>query len=133
MKMTERNIEEVLALEAAEFEESRGRDEPKRPLFRSKQLPRDPAQVYSVRMPVDRLEELRQAALVVGETPSGLMRRWVLERLDQEAENPPTEFDRILVLVEALEQAVDRARQRRTVAGLPAIRRALEEALREAS
>ncbi len=41
----------------------------------------DPAQVYSVRIPVSQLEALRVAAAKVGKAPSTLMREWVLERL----------------------------------------------------
>lgn len=42
------------------------------------------SQVYSVRIPVDRLEDLRQLAVARNEAPTALMRRWVLERLDAE-------------------------------------------------
>ena len=42
------------------------------------------SQVYSVRVPVDRLEDLRQLAAARGEAPTALMRQWVLERLDEE-------------------------------------------------
>lgn len=42
------------------------------------------SQVYSIRVPVDRLEDLRQLAAARGEAPTALMRQWVLERLDAE-------------------------------------------------
>ena len=43
---------------------------------------RNPAQVYSVRIPVERIEQLRTVAGVEGTTPSSLIRKWVIERLD---------------------------------------------------
>lgn len=42
------------------------------------------SQVYSVRMPVDRLEQLRSIAAEEGTPPTQLLRDWVIERLDQE-------------------------------------------------
>lgn len=47
--------------------------------------PKDPSQVYSVRIPVSRIEELRRVASGKGLAPSTLLREWVLERLDLEA------------------------------------------------
>jgi len=44
----------------------------------------NPSQVYSVRIPVDRLEELRRVAESRGLAPSALLRSWVIERLDRE-------------------------------------------------
>jgi hypothetical protein len=44
--------------------------------------PRQPSQVYSLRIPVEKLELLRQVAAEHNEVPSALMRRWVLERLE---------------------------------------------------
>lgn len=71
--------------------------------------PRQPSQVYTVRVPVDRLEALRQLAGDRGENPSTLMREWVLERLDAEAAgNPP--MDEMLQAV-----ARDVSHLRRTV------------------
>jgi hypothetical protein len=48
--------------------------------------PQNPSQVYSVRIPVDRLEELRRVAARRGVPPSTLLREWVLERLDNQAQ-----------------------------------------------
>jgi hypothetical protein len=45
--------------------------------------PREPFQVYSVRVPADRIEEIRRLAAHRGEQPSVLMRTWVIEKLDQ--------------------------------------------------
>ncbi|RBY84572.1 hypothetical protein [Blastococcus sp. TF02A-30] len=44
--------------------------------------PKEPSQVYSIRIPTDRLEELRTVAAARGIAPSQLMRTWVIERLD---------------------------------------------------
>lgn len=67
--------------ELAEEEEAR-RDEPAGRLHKSRP-PREPSQVYSIRMPAHLLEQLRQAAEEVGTTPSTLMRMWIVERLEQ--------------------------------------------------
>lgn len=75
------DIRDVLAREAEESEQRR--DQPTR-LLRRARPPREPAQVYSVRMPVDRIDQLRQIAERAGVTPTALMREWVLERLDNE-------------------------------------------------
>ena len=48
------------------------------------QAPTSPSQVYSIRIPVERLEELRRVAEMKGQAPSALMRSWVLERLGTE-------------------------------------------------
>ncbi|HEX5495347.1 MAG TPA: hypothetical protein VFX70_12315 [Mycobacteriales bacterium] len=52
--------------------------------MRHRRPARDPSQVYSLRIPVRRLEELRSLAEEQDVEPSVLMRRWVLERLDEE-------------------------------------------------
>jgi hypothetical protein len=44
---------------------------------------RQPAQVYSVRIPLDRIEQLRAFAGRVDTTPSALIRTWVIEKLDE--------------------------------------------------
>ncbi len=48
-------------------------------------FPREPSQVYSVRIPVEKLELLRRVAAEHHEAPSVLIRKWVLERLDMVA------------------------------------------------
>lgn len=78
------DIKRLLAREAEEAEERRERGGDDAPLRRSARMPRSPAQVYSVRMPVERLGALRRAADERDMTPSALLRQWVLERLDQE-------------------------------------------------
>jgi hypothetical protein len=78
------DIKNLLARESEEAEERRERGGDDAPLYRSTRPPRDPAQVYSVRMPVERLGALRRVADERSMTPSALLRQWVLERLDQE-------------------------------------------------
>jgi hypothetical protein len=41
-------------------------------------------QVYSVRIPVERIEQLRQAAEAQGKKPAVLARDWIVERLDED-------------------------------------------------
>jgi hypothetical protein len=45
---------------------------------------RSPSQVYSIRVPVDRLEQVRSLASARGLAPTAMMRQWVLARLDDE-------------------------------------------------
>jgi hypothetical protein len=79
-------IKDILAKEAEEAEEAEERrrtGKKGRPLHQG-MPPRDPAQVYSLRMPVERLGALRRIAGAYGANPTALMRTWVLERLAQE-------------------------------------------------
>lgn len=83
------SISEVLAREAAQAEdraeaEERGEVTPT-PGQRGRRPGADPSQVYTVRIPVSRLRDLRTIADELGEPPSTLIRRWVLERLDAAA------------------------------------------------
>ena len=48
----------------------------------------DPSQVYSVRIPVDRLEQLRRAAAARGSAPSVLIRELVVAFLDDQPVDP---------------------------------------------
>ena len=75
-------IKRLIDEEAEAFEESKA-DDDGRPYGRPRP-PRDGGQVFSLRMPVERLEALRSVAAKCGERPSTLMRRWVLERLAEE-------------------------------------------------
>lgn len=81
------SIGEVLAREASEAEaradaEERG-DVAPTPGQRGRKRASDPSQVYSVRIPVSRLRELRRIAEQLDVQPTVLIRQWVLERLDQ--------------------------------------------------
>jgi hypothetical protein len=83
-----KDMAELLAAEA-EDAERRAENEDHGPSYRRKHPPRDPAQVYSLRIPVDQIEELRQLASDKGVTPSALMRKWVLERIAAEKAGLP--------------------------------------------
>ena len=82
--MSDQEIDQRLAQEAADIEErwARGQKASRR-LHRNR--PRaEPSLLYNVRMPASRLEQLRDLARREGLPPSTLMRQWVIERLDQE-------------------------------------------------
>lgn len=81
--MTHQNIADILADEAEHAEQHRD-DELTRG-YRRSHPPREPAQVYSLRIPVGQLDELRRLAADRHLTPSAMMRSWVLDRLDAEA------------------------------------------------
>jgi len=81
--MSRKNIADVLAEEAEHAEQHR--DDELAPGYRRAQPPKEPAQVYSLRIPAERLDQLRSIAADRHQTPSALMRAWVLERLDLEA------------------------------------------------
>jgi hypothetical protein len=74
-------LERLRAEEAARMEEQQDADlEYVRP-----SPPRNPSQVYTVRVPVDKLESLRRLAQDRGIPPSAMIRQWVLERLAHES------------------------------------------------
>lgn len=81
---TQENIADVLASEAEATEQGRDIDATYVP---NRTRSKDPSQVYSVRLPVDRLEELRLIASRNHVAPSALMRRWVIEQLDRELDH----------------------------------------------
>jgi hypothetical protein len=103
------DITDVLAREAEESEQRR--DQPTR-LVRRARPPREPAQVYSVRMPVDRIDQLRQIAERAGVSPTALMREWVLERLDNETPAVIDLAGRLRRLIrDEVRDEIERARQ----------------------
>lgn len=94
------SIKDMLVREAEDAEarheaEERGEVEP-RPGQRARRQATDPSQVYSVRIPVDRIEQLRLLAVERGVAPTALLRQFVLERLDVESvpATRPTESQR---------------------------------------
>lgn len=91
------NITDLLAAEAEAAEQYRDEDD-LGPTYVPRHPPRDPSQVYSVRIPVSRLEQLRQRAAEQGVAPSALMRRWVVERLDTDegAKPKPPDFEALV-------------------------------------
>jgi len=77
--MTEKNLADRLAAAVADVNEGEG-DEPN--WVRHRQPSKSPTAVYSVRIPVDRIEELRALAAERGVQPTALIRAWVLAHLD---------------------------------------------------
>jgi hypothetical protein len=108
-----KEIAESLAAAAEEAERHAG-EENYRPSYRRRHAPRDPAQVYSLRIPVAQIDELRQLAADKGVTPSALMREWVLERLAAEQAGVPgalTVRERLQEILSSLEGAPRRLEQ----------------------
>jgi hypothetical protein len=109
----ENEIAGLLAAEADEAERHAD-EEDHGPSYRRKHAPRDPAQVYSLRIPVAQIEELRQLAADKGVTPSALMREWVLERLAAEKAGGPgamSAWERVQEILSGLEGAQRRLEQ----------------------
>lgn len=101
-------IADLLAAEAEAAEQLRD-DDDLGPTYAPKHPPKDPSQVYSVRIPVSRLEQLRQRATEEGVAPSSLMRKWVIERLDadESVKRRVSDFEALAaVLLSALEARV---------------------------
>jgi hypothetical protein len=115
----EKTIEEILA-EAAEESEA-GRDLPA-DYVRARAAPKEPTQVYSLRVPVKLLEQLRLLAEAEGVEPSVLMRRWVIERIEEER-------DRLVGRTPSAADIRGKLRQAREL--LDEVRRAEERMLRE--
>lgn len=82
------SVRDMLAREAAEAKavaDAEDRDERQpAPGQRARRQAGEASQVYSVRIPVDRLAQLRALADERGVAPTALLRQFVLERLDQE-------------------------------------------------
>jgi hypothetical protein len=90
--LTETEIRSLLAREAEEAEaiaeaEDRGEQTAARGQ-RGRRRAADPSQVYSIRIPVSRLDQLRLLAESRGMAPTALVRQFVLSALD-EAASPP--------------------------------------------
>lgn len=96
------SIRELLAQEAAQAEvraaaEDRG-EVSAAPGKRGNRKASDPAQVYPVRIPVARINELREVAEMLGVPPTTLIRQWVIERLDEIGRDIPERDERIVRL-----------------------------------
>lgn len=81
MMSEKQDLESILSEEAELFEAVR--DTPPKASTRIRPAS-GPSQIYSLRIPVDRIEELRVVAKGRGTTPSALVRQWILEKLDEE-------------------------------------------------
>src|ERR1022692_2058781 len=104
------DITDLLAAEAEAAEQLSDEDD-LGPNYAPRHPPRDPSQVYSVRIPVSRLEQLRQRAADEGVAPSALMRQWVIERLDV-SENVKRKLPDFEALVAALSAVLLSAQSR---------------------
>lgn len=108
-----KDIAELLAAEA-EGADLHADEEDHGPSYRRKHPPRDPAQVYSLRIPVARLEQLRQLAADRNVTPSALMRQWALDRMAAEEAGLPDAvqvWERLREVIRSLEDAHQRLEQ----------------------
>lgn len=85
--MSEPDLDQSLRALAQEAESTR---EDTVPLTARRKTRRaeDPSQIYSVRIPVDRLEQLKHAAAIRGSTPSALIRELVVAFLDDQPKDP---------------------------------------------
>ena len=101
--MAKQSLAEFLASEAEEV--GRQLDEPPRRMFHSRRQAADPSQVYSVRMPIGKLEQLRRLAAKAEMNPSSLMRQWILERLEEEANGGRNEKRLRRIIREEVERA----------------------------
>jgi predicted DNA-binding protein len=118
-----RDIKALLA-EEAEFSEQEREKTPKN-LQRANRQPESPSQVYSVRVPVDRIEMLRIVAARLGKAPSALIREWVIENLDRvEFESKATEST--VRFVSSVDYSLDIRRQiKAAVRDSTSVRRAM--------
>jgi hypothetical protein len=76
MASTNRELREKIAAEAERAEASRDADLP----YRRRRAARSP--VYGLRLPHDRIDQLRRLAEARGVEPSVLVRQWVIEHLE---------------------------------------------------
>ncbi len=83
--MNESEISRVLEEEAERFEKEKDKDASHR--YVTPRPAAEPSQVYSVRIPVSRIEELRALATREGKQPSAMIRDWILRRLDVELQH----------------------------------------------
>ena len=73
---------EILDRIAAAVEDAEATDDEELEWRRHREPAKNPTAVYSVRIPVDRIEELRQLAAERDVQPTALIRTWVLAQLD---------------------------------------------------
>ncbi len=74
--------EELVDRIAAAVEDAEATSDEELEWRRHREPATSPTAVYSVRIPVDRIEELRQLAAGRGVAPTALIRAWVLAQLD---------------------------------------------------
>lgn len=74
--------QEILERIAGAVEDAEATPDEELEWTRHREPAKSPTAVYSVRIPVDRIEELRQLAAERGVAPTALIRTWVLAQLD---------------------------------------------------
>ncbi len=99
------DVRAMLAREAEEAEaaaeaEERG-EAPPRPGQRARRS-KDASQVYSLRLPAEAIAQLKSLGKQLDEAPTALLRRFVLERLAQEAARAQRQADPLAAAVEEL-------------------------------
>lgn len=85
-------------------------------LVRARAKSPDPAQVYSVRIPVERIDRLRRLADERGVKPTALMREWVLQRLAAEELTVRAPEERMVELLGEAQRLAAAVRRRTAVA-----------------
>ncbi len=79
-------LDEILRQAAEDAEESRDLGPSPHAAVLSEQA-KEPTAVYSLRIPISKIERLRTMAAALGTSPSALLREWALERLAESEEN----------------------------------------------
>ena len=108
------SVADMLAREAERAEQLEA--EHRGPYVRARRPTKDPSQIYSLRIPLSRLEAVRELADENHTTPAALLRCWVLERLDEETRQAPApdlsraQRDEVLALARKIEAAVSKVR-----------------------
>lgn len=78
--MADQELRDKIDAEAEAFEQA---TEAAADYVRHRRPAQSPSMVYTVRIPADRIEELREVAEARGVAPTALMRGWVLAQLDE--------------------------------------------------
>lgn len=78
--MADQELRDKIAAEAEAFEQA---PDAAADYVRHRRPAQSPSMVYTVRIPADRIEELREIAQARGVAPTALMRGWVLAQLDE--------------------------------------------------
>lgn len=114
--MTDEEVAKMLAevAEEAEREDEEEAKGLKQFTYVRPKPPKDPSQVYSIRIPVSRLAELQLLAGRRAQQPTALMREFVLDRLDAEHEAPvltlrlaPPVYEQVTAAAESAGLSID--------------------------
>lgn len=78
--MADQELRDKIAAEAEAFDQN---PDAEAHYTRHRRRAENPSTVYTVRIPADRIEQLREVAEARGVAPTALMRGWVLAQLDE--------------------------------------------------